>query len=395
MPRGFSEGGKVLKLKKSLYGLKQSSRNFYQHLKTKLEKVGFTSMEDVDPCLFISDKVICLVYVDDCLFYSPKAEYIDEMIQKLRENDMTLEVEDSVAGFLGVHIDRNDNTGEVTLTQTGLIERIIKALGVECEHGISTPAAPEALHTDKDGDPAQSHYSYSSVIGMLQCLQGHSRPDITYAVSQCSRFIHCAKRSHEIALERIGRCLKKTRGKGLILKPSKNLDIDCYVDADFCGLWSREDAHDPVSVKSRTGFAICIANCPIVWSSRLQNLISLSTMESEYVALSEALKFVLPIQNLVQTVAKGVGLPPERLTTFKTTIWEDNMGALTLGKLEPGRCTPRSKHYAVKIHWFRSYLKPNHIEIMKIDTKEQRADILTKGLKPDTFEKIRKLLCGW
>jgi hypothetical protein len=124
-------------------------------------------------------------------------------------------------------------------------------------------------------------------------------------------------------------------------------------------------------------------------------VISLSTVESECVALSEALKFVSPIQNLVQTVAKGVGSPPERLAAFKTAVWEDNVGALTLGKLEPGRCTPRSKHRAVKTHWFRSHLKPNHIEIMKIDAKEQRADVLTKGLKPDTFEKIRKLLCGW
>jgi hypothetical protein len=124
-------------------------------------------------------------------------------------------------------------------------------------------------------------------------------------------------------------------------------------------------------------------------------MIALSTMESEYNALSDALKFVIPIQNLVNTVAKGVGLEPERLTTFKTTIWEDNMGVLTLANLEPGRCTPRSKHYAVKIHWFRSYLKPNRIKIMKIDSKVQKADILTKGLRPETFETIRKLLCGW
>jgi hypothetical protein len=62
------------------------------------------SPDGVDPCLFISDKVICLVFVDDCRFYSPKAEYIDDMIKKLRESDMTLEVEDSVADFLGIHI---------------------------------------------------------------------------------------------------------------------------------------------------------------------------------------------------------------------------------------------------------------------------------------------------
>ena len=70
MPRGFLQKGKVLKLKKSLYGLKQSPRNFFHHLKSKLERVGFKQANDIDPCLFISDKVICLVYVDDILLFA-------------------------------------------------------------------------------------------------------------------------------------------------------------------------------------------------------------------------------------------------------------------------------------------------------------------------------------
>jgi hypothetical protein len=80
-PRGFSSPGKVLSLKRSLYGLKQAPRNFFLHLKEKLEKVGFESKTDVDPCLL--DKVICIVYVDDTLLYSPKEEYIDEILAKL------------------------------------------------------------------------------------------------------------------------------------------------------------------------------------------------------------------------------------------------------------------------------------------------------------------------
>jgi hypothetical protein len=87
MPRGFNEHGKVLKLKKSLYGLKQYPRNFFLHLKAKLEKVGLHQSKS-DACLFISDMVICLVYVDDTLFYSPEQEYIDEIIAKLRKEDM-------------------------------------------------------------------------------------------------------------------------------------------------------------------------------------------------------------------------------------------------------------------------------------------------------------------
>ena len=245
MPRGFSQPGKVLRLKRSLYGLRQSPRNFFQFLKAKLEGAGFESNDDVDPCLFISDKVICLVYVDDTLFYSPKQEYIDEAIAKLSQSELDLEVEDSVAGFLGVHIERNDMDGSIKLTQSGLAKRIVEALDVGHLPRRFTPASSEPLVKDEDGDPPNGAYNYASVIGMLQYLQGHSRPDITYAVSSCSRFVHSPKRSHEIALERIGQYLKGTLDEGLILRPSGDLHIDVYCDADFAGLWPFEDKLDP------------------------------------------------------------------------------------------------------------------------------------------------------
>jgi hypothetical protein len=106
MPRGFAEEkeGKVLKLNKSLYGLKQSPRNFFLFLKGNLEAMGLQQSE-ADPCLFVNDKVICLVYVDDTLFIAKEMSDIDDLIQDL-EKTMVLEVEDDAAGFLGVHIDR-------------------------------------------------------------------------------------------------------------------------------------------------------------------------------------------------------------------------------------------------------------------------------------------------
>ena len=132
-PRGFSSPGKCLKLKKSLYGLKQSPRNFFEHLKSNLVKCGFQNNQELDPCLFISDKVICLVYVDDTLFYSPKTEYIDEVVKKLREEcHMELEEEDDVAGFLGVDIqDRRNQEGTITLSQSGLAQGIVEALNID------------------------------------------------------------------------------------------------------------------------------------------------------------------------------------------------------------------------------------------------------------------------
>ena len=183
--------------------------------------------------------------------------------------------------------------------------------------------------------------------------------------------------------------------KGLILTPTGELDINIFVDANFAGLWPHEDKQDPTCVKSRTGFVICLSNCPVIWISKLQNEIAFSMMEAEYNALSYAMRSVLPFKGMVQAVAHAVGLSNQQSTTFKTSVWEDNAGALTLANMEPAQITPCSKHYAIKYHQFHSHLKPNCVDIKKIDTNHQKADILTKGLTTAKFNKIRKLLCGW
>ena len=101
MQKGFTEPDRVLKWEKSLYGLKQSPHNFFVHLKEKLEAVGLKSQSQVDPCLFMSDKVIVLVYVNDT---SPKREWINKVMQKIKKQHLELKIEDRVTGFLCVHI---------------------------------------------------------------------------------------------------------------------------------------------------------------------------------------------------------------------------------------------------------------------------------------------------
>ena len=118
-------------------------------------------------------------------------------------------------------------------------------------------------------------------------------------------------------------------------------------------------------------------------------------MEAEYTALSMALRQAIPFMEVCKYVVKRFCDDERRVVTFKTTVHEDNQGAKTLGNLEPGRQTPRSKFYAVKWHWFRSWLKPRRIVLQYIDTKEQKADIFTKSLGVAEFVRARKLTCGW
>lgn len=172
--------------------------------------------------------------------------------------------------------------------------------------------------------------------------------------------------------------------------------MDIYVDAAFACGWGTELGTNPDSVKSRTGYIIEVMGCSVIWCSKLQTSIATSTMESEYTALSMSLRAAIPLLSVLQAITKGLNLQNESLVTFRATLHEDNLGALTLANLEPGRDTPRSKFYALKLHWFRSWLEPNKIEITYCPTKDQKADYyLTKPLTPLPFGECRRLSMGW
>ena len=352
--------------------------------------------QDFDTCLFISADIICLLYVDDSIFVYRHQEHMDDLVKRMDKAGMLFNEEDDIAGFLGVHLDRSQ-PGRIILTQSGLIERIIAALNIDHLSVVSTPAT-KFLAIDSDGDPPQGMYSYSSVVGQLSYLTGHSRCDLGLATSQVARYVHCPRRSHELALERIGRYLKGTIDKGLILQPKEFTDsftMDVYVDAAFACGWAEELGTNPDSVKSRTGYIIEVMGCPVLWVARLQTSIATSTMESEYTALSMSLRAAIPLLATAEAITTGLRYNSKRTLTFRATVHEDNQGALILAKLEPGRHTPRSKFYAIKLHWFRSWLKPKSIEIVFCPTAEQKADFLTKALTKEVFERIRRLSMGW
>ncbi|GKY99224.1 hypothetical protein MPSEU_000877800 [Mayamaea pseudoterrestris] len=177
------------------------------------------------------------------------------------------------------------------------------------------------------------------------------------------------------------------------MTPEGNLTVDCYVDADFAGLYGKEDGQDPVCAQSRTGYLIMLGGCPVFWQSKLQTEIALSTMESEYVALSSSLRQVIPIQAIVKEMGNKMKQRIQVNARSYCTVYEDNAGCLALANAP--HLTPRSRHYATKYHHFKHHVKQGTIKVVKIDTKEQRADIFTKALPQVTFEHLRRLLMGW
>jgi ATP-binding cassette subfamily B (MDR/TAP) protein 1 len=230
-------------------------------------------------------------------------------------------------------------------------------------------------------------------VGKLNYLEKGSRPDIAYAVHQCARFSADPKQEHGDAIRWLAKYLKGTREKGMILLPTVERQLEVFVDADFAGNWDPAETDDRDTARSRHGYLIYYAGCPILWKSQLQTECALSSTESEYTGLSYALRDAIPIMNLFEEMI-GVGMPVKTSTAkVHCRVFEDNTGALEIAKVAKYR--PRTKHLNNRLHHFRSYVENGQISIHKIDTLKQPADVLTKPLNAETFAKFRRMIMGW
>jgi hypothetical protein len=323
--------------------------------------------------------------------------------------------------FLGVHMTMSTNTTgdrEIYMTQTGLIDTILTDVGLisddadtgrsRSQPSVKYVPASEVLRSDPDADPFDAPWSYRSVIGKLNFLAQNTRPDIAFAVHQCARFVSNPNQTHQKAVKHLCRYLLGTRDKGLLLRPNQQHCLSAYVDADFAGLWHKDYAHMRETALSRTGFIICYANCPIIWTSKLQTEIALSTCEAEYIALSMCARSLIPMRTLLSEVSKFQ--PPAAHPTLTRTgkdettpllckqhqsiVYEDNTGALEIANQE-SQYRPRTKHISIKWHRFRDNIRSGEMTVSKIDTTLQWADFLTKPLTKIPFERLRKLVMGW
>jgi hypothetical protein len=307
--------------------------------------------------------------------------------------DLTLEEDGDIFGFLEVEFKREGNT--IKLTQEGLAKKVIQYTGMDKATSRTTPAAQEQLGSDKDGQPFAEEWSYPAAVGMLLYLSSNTRPDIQFAVHQAARFSHSPKHSHGQAVKRIVRYLLDTSDRGLEFVPKPDEGQDCWVDADFRELHGYEDNQDPTSVKSRTGVLLTLCGYPILWSSKLQDKICLSSTAAEYVAFSMAMRELLPMRALLQEIGTKLNLAFIKYSLVQSTVvFEDNQGCLLLVNVP--KMSPCNKYLALNCHFFRSHIgKEKGIEAKYINTLEQRADILTDGLPPSQFIVIRQLLMGW
>ena len=227
---------------------------------------------------------------------------------------------------------------------------------------------------------------------MINYLSGSTWLDIAMAVHQVARFSICPKRSHKKAVIWITQYLRSTTKFRILYKLDLSTGLEVYVDTDFAGLWTQETVLDPNSILSYSGFIILLFGCLLFWYSKLQTEIALSTTEAEYIAMSQALRSVIPLINLMNKLIPILDMLCIKLILhFK--VYEDNQFTIAITKAS--LILPRTKHISLKYHHFHQFVLNGAIDIKYICTEEQIGDIFTKPLPPTSFTYLRHKMMGW
>ena len=369
-PPGYESQGvdTVKRLWKSLYGLKQAGRKWYEALVSALTDIGF-QVTQADPGVFYMRQenriLILAVHVDDCILTGTSQTLIDVYKKKLHSRYELIDL-GPVNWLLGIKITRNRAKKTISLSQKSYIDTILKRFGLEDAKAYATPMVPGTTYSKSDcpSTPAEADrmkkVPYRKAIGSLMYASVATRPDIAFAVSTLSQFLENPGELHWNAVKRIFRYLSGTRELELTYGEEYH-DLVGYTDADGA---SQEHRH------AISGYTFILDAGAVSWSSRKQELVTLSTTEAEYVAATHASKEALWLRKLIHELFPSMARP--------TTLYCDNQAALKL--IEDDNYHARTKHIDVRYHFIRHIAKQGDIKTVYCPTDEMVGDILTKAL---------------
>ena len=366
----------VCKLKKSIYGLKQSARCWNSAIDNFLRKNGYTSF-DADECIFLKEVdgkfVIHVIYVDDLIPISNDKSMLEAEKDKLmRQFDMVDKGE--ISFILGMQVKRDRERGLLSISQPAYLETMLKKFKMENCNPISTPMeCGMNYHKIKDSENRCNTTVYQQAIGSLTYAAITTRPDIVASVNCLSQFMSAPSSEHWSGIKRIFRYLKGTIDFGLLFRSNCNVLVG-YSDSDWAGNFDTR--------RSTSGYAFYVGESLVSWSSRKQCTVAKSTTEAEYVALSSASQEAIWLRRLLNDLHYH--------NNSATIIYEDNQGAIELSK--NSKHHNRTKHIDIAFHFIRERIATKEIDVIYCPTDMMIADIMTKALPRPKYERFRELL---
>ena len=376
-----------LRLNKSIYGLVQSARAYWEKTCEVFEAIGFTR-SFADACLFVKKlndgrSVMVATWVDDCYFMGPKDE-VNKAIEDFKKY-FKVTITSDTTDYLGCEIIYNPQRTRCWIGQPSVLKKIEKKFGEKVKKlkEYVTPGTPNwgvILEEDETKLDSNRHMEYRSGVGMLLYLVKYSRPDLANAVRELSKGVQSPNEMCWKELMRVIKFTLDTRRYGLKFEIEDKTstmgklrwEVQCFSDSDWAG--------DKTTRKSVSGYVIYFMGCPIVWKSRQQSVIGLSSSEAELYACIEAVKEVKYLVQLLQSMEIEVELP--------VTIRVDNTGAIFMA--ENLAVSQRTKHIDLRARYLLNQLADERlIKLVHVGTKENKSDIMTKNVTKEVYENLK------
>ena len=373
-PPGFSKEGQeelVLKLKKSIYGLKQSGRVWNKRFDKELRSLGFSRLQ-ADPCVYLRKEkeghIMLGLHVDDIEFFAPSDRYVTELIGALAKRDIELVHIGPLTYMLGVNFSFDRQKKRVLLNQHGYIDILLDRFGMSNAKPAKTPF-PSGTKLSIEDSPStveerneMQKFPFHALIGSLLYLAIWTRPDLAYHVNALAQFTSNPGQKHWKLGTHVLRYLKETRDLNLTLGATAfPFQLIGYADAD----WGSSEGR-----KSITGYLFSLGHGAITWQSKKQPTVALSSAEAEYMALSAATQECL----WLRTILSELGFPQRE----PTLIHSDNQGAISLSS--DSVLHQRVKHIDIRHHFIRDHVERGDVKASFLRTEDQPADALTKLL---------------
>lgn len=376
-PKGYEVEGeedKVYKLHKALYGLRQAPRAWFSRIEEHFIKEGFMKSPN-EETLFLKENdqgniLIVSLYVDDLIYTGDYESMMKEFkLSMQQEFDMT----DLGRMKYFLRIEVSQTTTGLHVSQAKYALEVLRRFDMEECNPFSNPMVPGSkLCIDEGGEPADETL-YKQIVGSLMYIT-NTRPDLQYAVSMISRYMSKPIMLHLQAAKRVLRYLKGTMVFGIWYKKGGTGEVMVYTDSDF--------ARDVDSRKSTSGYVFLLDNAVVAWSSKKQPIVTLSTMEAEYVAAStcacQAIWFERILEEFGYDTIEGIIIDCDNTSTIK----------LSKNPVFHGRC----KHIGVRFHFLRDLVKEGRVSLKHYGSQEQVADIFTKPLGREAFKTLRSKL---
>lgn len=370
-PQGFVDKSKpdyVCKLKKAIYGLHQSSRQWFFELDNVLVSLNFKRLQWCNCVYVYNNVVVLLIYVDDIVLFG-KTEKDIKSVLKLLEGKFDFKVLGKTKKLLGVEFTEED--GKLYIHQNTYINKVCN-LYKRFNFPLSTlPISKGTVFSKLDCPSTDSEYKdmqklpYRNILGCISYVANRTRPDLSYAVNILSQFQENPGLKHWNALLKLLGYLQYTNDYKLNLSNISNLNINCYCDSDYA---SNRD--DRVSIG---GLILLVDSVPVIWRTFKQKCVSLSSMESEFIAITEASKEVMWIKRILEELNE---LGIENFKVNESLILSDNQAAINYS-YSPVE-NNRTKHIDVRFHFVRNLIYKSFFKIKYVNTKKNFSDIFTK-----------------